>query len=71
MLLGALLGTHESEPIRTFSASSEQHAAHRCAREGHGYFVHLTLDKYQCADSTAGIEKEAKDARAYLAGLRK
>jgi len=61
----------ETPPIRTFSAPLEQFAALRCAREGHKYYVHLMLDKYQCADDNAGIETEAKDAKAYLAKLQK
>lgn len=67
----ALCDTPERPPIRTFSAPIEQLAALRCAREGYTYYVHLALDKYQCADDNAGIETEAKNAKAYLASLGK
>ncbi len=66
----ALSDEPERPPIRTFSAPLEQLAALRCAREGYKYYVHLAADKYQCADSNAGIESEAKDAREYLAKLK-
>jgi hypothetical protein len=71
LALPAIALCEERAPIRTFSAPVETLAALRCAREGHKYYVHLALDKYQCADDTVGIEKEAKDARAYLASLGK